>query len=216
MRNFIIAGLIATTILSACSNSGNKTQSSEAMDCCKGVYSPKTILDSAEQLLDKQIRLKANVTRVCHCGSNITMTDMQDSTASIYVLAGGDIPKFNQCLKGKHANITGYLRVKKITQTDLDSSIIKLENKLAELAGKTDSTSLKTSETLKQKIENTKTANQEKSDWMKAHNSDFYPNYYFESEKFADCCKKKNDPEAVASADEGCGKHGDGHGCGKH
>ena len=34
---------------------------------------------------------------------------------------------------------------------------------------------------------------------MTSHNSDFYPFYYLKAEKFADCCIKKNDPEAADS-----------------
>lgn len=164
------------------------------------------MLDSAEFLVDKQLKIKANVTRVCHCGSNMTFTDMNDTTVTLYVLAGGEIPKFNQCLKDKCANITGYLRVKKYTQQDLDSSIIKLENKLAEVSTKTDSASLKMVENLNIKIKNVKADNDEKTAWMTAHNSDFYPYYYFEAEKFAPCCEKKNDPEAVAETSDCEGK----------
>ncbi len=205
MKKTISAAIMAAVLIS-CGGAAKQGQqcAEETKDCCKGVYSPRTVLDSAEYLLDKQIKIKANVTRVCHCGSNMTFTDMKDTTAQLYVLAGGDIPKFNQCLKGQHANITGSLRVKKYSKSDLDSAVIKLEAKLAEVSAKSDSASLKTAENIKAKIENTKKDNAEKNEWMTAHNSDFYPFYYFEAEKFADCCVKKNDPEAMGSAED-CG-----------
>ena len=206
MKKIITTSILVAALCIGCNNSTNQQQGGK--DCCEGVYSPKTLLESAENLVDKEVKVKANVTRVCHCGSNITFTDMQDSTVTLYVLAGGDIPKFNQCLLGKHANITGFLRVNKITQTDLDSTIIKLENRLAEVSAKSDSASLQMIEKIKSKIEFTKIANQEKTDWMAANNKDFYPEYYLESIKFADCCVKKNDPEATASA-EGCGHGGE-------
>lgn len=204
MKRVFLAGLTAIALLASCGGSTNSNSNSEPKDCCKGVYSPKTVLDSAEFLLDKQIRIKANVTRVCHCGSNMTFTDMKDTTAQLYVVAGGEIPKFNQCLKGKHANITGYLRVKKYTKSDLDSTVIKLEARLSELTAKSDSASLKIAENIKNKIVNVKADNEEKIGWMTQHNSDFYPYYYFESEKFADCCKKKNDPNANPDQNEEC------------
>lgn len=210
MKKIITTSLMIAALFIGCNSSSNQNQSGK--DCCKGVYSPKTLLDSAEYLVDKEVKVKAKVTRVCHCGNNITFTDIQDSTSTLYVLAGGDIPKFNQCLLNKNANITGVLRVNKITQIDLDSTIIKLENRLAELSAKSDSTSMKTCENIKAKIENTKIANQEKTDWMASHNQDFYPQYYLESVKFADCCVKKNDPEATASADE-CEKNGKSECC---
>lgn len=204
MKRMFLAGMTAIALLASCGGSTNSNSNSETKDCCKGVYSPKTVLDSAEFLLDKQIRIKANVTRVCHCGSNMTFTDMKDTTAQLYVVAGGEIPKFNQCLKGKHANITGYLRVKKYTKSDLDSTVIKLEARLSELTTKSDSASLKMAENIKTKIVNVKADNEEKIGWMTQHNSDFYPYYYFESEKFADCCKKKNDPNATPDQNEEC------------
>ena len=67
------------------------------------------------------------------------------------------------------------------------------------VSSQSDSASLKTVETLKLKIENTKKDRDEKIEWMTSHNSDFYPFYYFKAEKFADCCVKKNDPEASDS-----------------
>lgn len=157
MKKTIFPALLLAVILVSCGGAAKQHQecADGQKDCCKGVYSPKTVLDSAEYLLDRQIKIKANVTRVCHCGSNITLTDIKDSTAQLYVLAGGDIPKFNQCLKGQHANITGCLCVKKFTKEDLDNSVSKLEDKLEAVSSQSDSASLKTVETLKLKIENT-------------------------------------------------------------
>ncbi|MBR4677355.1 MAG: hypothetical protein IKO99_05065 [Bacteroidales bacterium] len=56
----------------------------------------------------------------------------------ILVSCGG-IPKFNQCLKGQHANITGSLCVKKFTKEDLDNSVSKLEDKLEAVSSQSDS-----------------------------------------------------------------------------
>ncbi|MBR4265260.1 MAG: hypothetical protein IKQ46_04300 [Bacteroidales bacterium] len=127
MKIIITAMLMMSALFIACNNNTSKQESNGCgmeKDCCKGVYSPKSVLDSAEFLVDKHLKIKANVTRVCHCGSNITFTDLNDTTVTLYVRAGGEIPKFNQCLKEKCANITGYLRVKKYTQADLDSTVI--------------------------------------------------------------------------------------------
>ncbi len=183
-----------------CNGNANKGQSSDLKeDCCAGVYSPKTVLDSADALIDKQIRIKANVTHVCHCsGKDMTFTDMKDTTVTLRVQAGGEIDKFNECLVGKHANITGYLRVNKITKADLDSSEAKMIAKCAEMKEKarSDSSLLKKCCKLESKLESMKSANLEKIQWMEEHQSDFYPDYYFEAEKFADCCKKKNNPDA--------------------
>lgn len=208
MKKIITTALMMSALFLACNNSSNQQANDCGMekDCCKGVYSPKSVLDSAEFLVDKQLKIKANVTRVCHCGSNITFTDLNDTTVTLYVRAGGEIPKFNQCLKGKSANISGYLRVKKYTQADLDSTVMMLENKLSEFASKSDSASLKMVENIKAKIADTKADNAEKGAWMAAHNSDFYPFYYFEAEKFAPCCVKKNDPEA-ADSNSDCKNH---------
>lgn len=196
---------IAALIFASCSGNSNKNQSNEVKkDCCVGVYSPKTVLDSAEALLDKQIKIKANVTHVCHCsGKDMVFTDMKDTTVTLRVLAGGEIAKFNECLVGQHANITGYLRVNKITKADLDSSEAKMIAKIAEMKEKalTDTALAKRCNKLDSKLEGLKSANLEKNQWMEAHQSEYYPDYYFEAEKFADCCKKKNDPESVSKVD---------------
>lgn len=212
MKKTFIAIAAVAMMIAACSGNSNKK---EKMSCCAGAYSPKTVLDSAQYLLDKQIKIKANVTHVCHCsGKKMVFTDIEDSTISIRVLAGGEIDKFYPCLVGQKANLTGYLRLNKITKEVLDNNEAKFAAALADATekAKTDTSFLKKCDILKTRLENLKTSNQEKLQWMADNNTDFIPDYYIEAEKFADCCKKKNDPEANSQTAEaeGCGHHNGG------
>lgn len=197
---------IAAILMVGCSGNTNKSQTNEEKkDCCAGVYSPKTVLDSANALIDKQIKIKANVTHVCHCsGKDMQFTDMKDTTVTLRVIAGGEIDKFNECLIGQHANITGYLRMNKITKVDLDSSEAKMIAKIAEIKEKalTDTSLLTKCSKLDSKLENLKNENSKKLQWMEEHQAEFFPDYYFEAEKFADCCKKKNDPTAAKTTED--------------
>jgi len=220
-KSIITISIVAAVFAAACSGNSGKSASQEKKDCCVGVYSPKTVLDSAQYLLDKQIKIKANVTHVCHCsGKKMYFTDMKDTTVSLRVLAGGEIDKFYPCLVGQKANITGYLRLNKITKEVLDQNEQKYVEAIAEAAemAKTDTAFISKCENLKQGLEKLKASNQEKIQWMADNKAEFVPDYYFEAEKFADCCKKKNDPEAQQSADsvKGCDDHGHDGGCGNH
>ena len=213
MKKTIFISIFAATMLfAACVGNSSKATADGKKDCCAGVYSPKTVLDSAKFLLDKQIRIKANVTHVCCSGKKLTFTDMRDTTVMMRVLVGGEIEKFNKCLMGQHANITGYLRMNKITKETLDSNEAKVAEALAEATEKlkTDASLQERCDALKAKLESVKAYKQEQLQWMADNKTDFVPDYYFEAEQFADCCKKKNDPEAMAQAAEqtdGCGGH---------
>lgn len=215
MKKSFIAIAAVAMMIAACSGNSNKK---EKMSCCAGAYSPKTVLDSAQYLLDKQIKIKAKVSHVCHCsGKKMFFTDIEDSTISIRVLAGGEIDKFYPCLIGQKANLTGYLRLNKITKEVLENNEAKFVAALADATekAKTDTSFLKKCDVLKTRLESLKNSNQKKLQWMADNNTDFIPDYYIEAEKFADCCKKKNDPEANSqdAEAEGCGHH-NGGGCG--
>ena len=194
---------IASIFVIGCnSNADNKQEK----DCCAGVYAPTTVLDSAESLIDKEIRIKANVSRVCHCsGKEMFLTDMKDTTVTLRVQAAGEIDKFNECLIGKHVNITGFLRVNKITKTDMEKKETDMVKKIAETKEKalSDASLQKKCEMLDKKLEHLKTTKAEQLKWMADHNLDFFPDYFFEPQKFADCCKTKNDPDA-AQTTESC------------
>lgn len=52
--------------------------------------------------------------------------DENDSTASIKVMAGGAIEKFDTCLVGKKTSLKGILKVNKLTKAEAEEALSKI------------------------------------------------------------------------------------------
>lgn len=211
MRKGLFYSLISLFALTVACQSGTKTAhnceegcNDSEKKCCEGAYSVKAILDSAETFVGKEVKLKAEVVHVCCSGKNFKVADVQDSTKILSVKAGGEIERFFKSLVGNHVNITAVLQVNKRTQSMMEQTEMKFSTAIDSLSkiAEPDSVVLKKIENLTKRYEKLKAINQTKISWMVDNGKTYYPEYYMEAVKFADCCKKKNDPKRKPMKEE--------------
>ncbi len=197
---------VIALLMTACQGNESKTGNNETVaetcqkDSCKmNKYTPKTILEVADSLADKEICIEGQIAHVCHCsGKKLVLVDENDSTASIKVMAGGEIEKFDTCLVGKKASLKGIFKVNKLTKEEAEEALAKIAEEQKEVKE-----GAKTEEGHGHCGGNKKEAFEKKIQWMNENQKDYYPTYYIEIIKFADgmnCCAAKQAQDSTAKS----------------
>jgi len=200
---------VIALLMTACQGNENKTGNNETAtetcqkDSCKmNKYTPKTILELADSLVDKEICIEGQIAHVCHCsGKKLVLMDENDSTASIKVMAGGAIEKFDTCLVGKKTSLKGILKVNKLTKAEAEEALSKI--------AETEKMEKEIQEKSSEKESHghcgggKKESFEKKIQWMNDNQKDFYPTYYIEIIKFADgmnCCAVQQAKDSTAKS----------------
>lgn len=168
--------LIATVILAAVSckmanksyEEGNKPGQRIAQESAEQIvtYTVPELLKNAEELIDKEIKVKGMVEHVCsHSGRRCFLIDSV-ADESIKVEAGGEIESFGKELLGNNLEISGVFREYQYKATEIDEWEVKLkeEHGDAENGGKQCAAEMANIESMRE--------------WMKEHGKDYYAIYY--------------------------------------
>ncbi|WP_101690676.1 hypothetical protein [Dysgonomonas massiliensis] len=171
----IILGLALILGFTACGNSSKQqTNDAEAVQANEAavVLTLDEMIASADQYLDKEVTFKGHVTHTCkHAGKRCFMQGADDKL-SIRVEAKGEIGGFNRELIGNEIVVTGVLKEKRLTQTEINEMENAIETKSIATDGSEESC-------------DTERANvQAMRDWMKANNKDYFAIYYVDGQKY--------------------------------
>ena len=154
--------------MTACHHANKKAPQSQEKTVEVLVQDVAEMLKNTEQLLDKDVIFKGWVSHTCVHSGRRCFIKSDDGTVSIRVEASGNINGFNKELTGEHLQITGVLRVNKLSQQYLDDWQAKLE------ASKSPEELEEGGEHCSAELTNI----QEMRNWMKAEGKDYYPIYY--------------------------------------
>lgn len=159
--------ILCTTILTSCSQNKNaETTHKNAEE--KQVSELTEILANSDNLLNQEVCFKGWVSHTCKHSGRRCFIKSADGSVSIRVEAGGKINGFNKELTGENMEITGILKLNKLSQQYLEDWQAKVEAKNSsvdiENGGEQCSAELNNIQQMRA--------------WMKKNKKDFYPIYY--------------------------------------
>lgn len=170
----IILALVVTLGLVSCGNTSKQTNDADTAQANEvaAVLTLDEMIASADQYIDKEVTFKGHVTHTCkHAGKRCFMQGADDKI-SIRVEAKGEIGGFNRELIGNEIVVTGILKEKRLTQTEINEMENAIETKSIATDGSEESC-------------DTERANvQAMRDWMKANNKDYFAIYYVDGQKY--------------------------------
>ena len=213
-------------LMASCSQNqtaGKDAAADTVKSCCAQALTPAQILAGGESFADSTVTVAGKATHVCHCsGKKFVLVDEQDSTQSIRVLAGGEVDTFSQALVGQHVKLTGVVKVTKTTKEDIEKKIAAIDSMAAAKAAEAKDKKTDAKAEKKEgcghgekkegghcggnKADMFKAKAAEMLKWMEDNQKDYYPGYYIEIVKFADCCKDKNAPADTTAVPDCCKK----------
>ncbi|MCU4166392.1 hypothetical protein [Carboxylicivirga caseinilyticus] len=166
MKNLSILTLICIVSLSACNSTSQKNSSEKADD----IILVDNLLDKADQLVEKQIKLKGHVTHTCkHSGKRAFLVG-NDESFTVRIEAGGEINGFDQNLIGNTLVVSGTLKERRLTKEYIDQWENELKDKAEDGSAESCSTELSNINDMR--------------DWMKKHNKDHYSIYFVEGTNY--------------------------------
>nr|WP_321405323.1 hypothetical protein [uncultured Carboxylicivirga sp.] len=166
MKNLSILTLMCIIALSACNSTSQKNSSEQADD----IILVDNLLDSADQLVEKQIKLKGHVTHTCkHSGKRAFLVG-NDENFTVRVEAGGEINGFDQNLIGNTLVVSGTLKERRLTKEYIDQWENELKDKAEDGSAESCSTELSNINDMR--------------DWMKKHGKDHYSIYFVEGTSY--------------------------------
>ncbi|MBK5720972.1 hypothetical protein JGH11_08820 [Dysgonomonas sp. Marseille-P4677] len=144
-------------------------EKSEASDL---VYKLDDLLTIADQLVDKTVKVRGNVTHTCkHSGKRCFIVG-EKGDVSMRVEAKGNIGGFNRELTGSDIEITGILKERRLTKEYID----QMEKETNEKAVKEDGSA----ESCQAELNNIASMRK----WMKNHDKDYYSIYYMDGQDY--------------------------------
>ncbi len=172
--------LVAVAVLSlvACNNKKTSPSESPASDSLAiitdaPVYELDSLLNVADQLVDKTVKVDGYVTHTCkHSGKRCFIVG-DSQKASMRVEAKGNIGGFNRELVGSKLQIVGVIKERRLTQEYIDQSEKEVnERKLEKEDGSAESCQAELNNIAEMKA------------WMKANNKDYYAIYYMDGQDY--------------------------------
>ena len=175
MKKLLFIVTIACLVMSCgnkkSSDANNEAENAEAQ-VADSIYTLETLLADANQLVDKTVTVKGNVTHTCkHSGKRCFIVGDKDDV-SMRIEAKGNIGGFNRELIGSTIAITGVLKERRLTKEYID----QMEKKTNEKAAKEDGSA----ESCQAELQNITSMR----DWMKANDKDYYSTYYLDGEEY--------------------------------
>lgn len=175
MKKILLIAFAACMLVS-CGN--NKSENVAQQDAetktatSEKVYALDELLAVADQMVDKNVVVKGNVTHTCkHSGKRCFIVG-ENGDVSMRVEAKGNIGGFNRELIGSEIEISGVLKERRLTK----EYIAQMEKETSEKAQKEDGSA----ETCQAELNNI----EKMKEWMKAHNKDYYSIYYMDGQDY--------------------------------
>lgn len=174
MKKIVLTLVIVLGLVSCNSSSKqeNNVSTSEQSIVETNVMSVEDMLASAEKYVDKEVTFKGVVAHTCKHAGKRCFIQGQTPDISIRVEAKGDIGGFNRELIGNEIEVTGVLKEKRVS----NSQINDMEKTLATQSLKDDG-SQESCDTEKANIQGMR-------DWMKANNKDYFAIYYVDGTSY--------------------------------
>lgn len=166
MKKGILLMLVSAFCLQACNQKAKQTEEKE-----NKVIVLDQLLEQAETLVDKSIKIKGHVTHTCkHSGKRAFLIG-DNEKYTIRIEAGGKISGFDKSLTGHTLIVSGTLKERRLTKEYIDQWEEELKHK-AEEDGSAESCA-----TEMNNINDMRT-------WMKDNNKDHYSIYYMEGNEY--------------------------------
>lgn len=169
----VIFTMVVLLGLVACNSTAKKqTENTEpAQAVSETSMTVDDLLASAEANLDKEVQFMGTVTHTCsHSGKRCFLQGKGDVT--IRIEAKGDIGGFNRELVGNDILVTGILKERRLSATEINEMEQAIEAKSIKDDGSEASC-------------DTERANiQEMRDWMKANGKDYFAIYYVDGTQY--------------------------------
>lgn len=175
MKKLIFITLISCFAI-ACGNKKTEETNKESdvvtSAVSDSVYSLDELLAVADQMVDKTVKVKGNVTHTCkHSGKRCFIIG-EDGDVSMRVEAKGNIGGFNRELVGSDIEITGILKERRLTKEYID----QMEKETSLKASKEDGSA----ESCQAELSNIASMRE----WMKANDKDYYSIYYMDGQNY--------------------------------
>lgn len=153
-------------------NSENSADSTTVATSNYPVYKLDSLLNIADQLVDKTVIVRGSVTHTCkHSGKRCFIVG-DDENVTMRVEAKGNIGGFNRELIGSELLITGVVKERRLTKEYID----QMEKDTNEKKAKEDGSA----ETCQAELSNINSMR----DWMKSHNKDYYSIYFMDGQEY--------------------------------
>lgn len=174
MKKIVLA--IAIVLGLASCNSSSKQENNTAVEQQStvetNVMSVDDMLASAEKYVGKEVTFKGVVAHTCKHAGKRCFIQGETPDLSIRVEAKGDIGGFNRELIGNEIEVTGTLKERRVSNTQIDD----MEKALATQSFKDDG-SQESCDTEKANIQGMR-------DWMKTNDKDYFAIYYVDGTSY--------------------------------
>ncbi len=118
MNKYLIGILGLAFFLSAC-GSGDKSKADTQNEKIIAEINVSEFLDQAENMLDQEVSITGQVTHVCKHGGQRLFITGGDTSSTVKITTGEDIPEFSIDLEGEKIAITGIVRELRIDEAYL-------------------------------------------------------------------------------------------------
>ncbi|MDR2473503.1 MAG: hypothetical protein LBD53_08105 [Tannerella sp.] len=176
MKKLLLFSLLATSLMACGGGKKEAVKTSEltasvAATSDVPVYGLDSLLNIAEQQLNKEVKVTGYVTHTCkHSGKRCFIVG-ESQTGSMRIEAKGEIGGFNRELVGSKIEVIGTLKERRLTKEYIDQMEKDVKVKETEDA---------TAESCAAELSNI--ADMRK--WMQDNNREYYSIYYMDGEKY--------------------------------
>ena len=161
MKNLAFLAILFVIAATSCNTTSKKSDNQKETE----IVLVDNLLDKADGLVDKNIKLKGHVTHTCkHSGKRAFLVG-NDESFTVRVEAGGEITGFDQNLVGNTV-VSGILKERRLTKEYIDQWEEELQHKAEDGSAESCSTEMNN-------INDMRT-------WMKEHGKDHYSVYYID------------------------------------
>ena len=164
----LVGLFIAALVLTSCGHNKGSKSTAERKKTEFVVQDVAEMLKECEQKVDSVVLFKGWVSHTCKHSGRRCFIKSEDGSVSIRVEATGKIKGFNKELTGEQMQVSGILKVNKLSEQYLDDWQAKVE------ATQTGEDIEDGGEQCSAELNNI----QEMRDWMKEKGKDYYPIYY--------------------------------------
>jgi hypothetical protein len=181
MKKYLLLCIVTVIALTACKNNSAKNQNSDnaiSVDAAQTDADVTTfssldkLMEQAESFINKPVKVAGYVTHTCkHSGRRCFITD-DNQKFTVRVEAKGKIGGFNRELTGSKINVSGILREKQLTSSEID----KMEKAISEKQVKNDGSE-------ESCVTETANINAMRA-WMKDHGKSYYAIYYIDGDDY--------------------------------